>query len=390
MAAAMKESLASDLAREIYELKTDEMSTPSLLIYPEIVRQNIARTIETLGGDASRWRPHLKTAKLSAVMKMLVGAGVSTAKCATTLELLTACQSGMRDVLVAYPHTGANAKRVAEIGAAFPNVRISVLVDKSTEIGSWIGTPTGLFIDINPGMDRTGVGRQCLEEAAAIAAEIKHAGLEFRGVHFYDGNSTEANLEERTEHAHKRYDELLQLIKGLEARGIAVNEVITSGTPAVPCALSYRGLWEAKFRHQVSPGTVVYNDASSLGQLPAEYGLAPAALVVSRVISHPTARIFTCDAGHKSVSVDSGVPHCLFLGHPEYEAMKPSEEHLPCLVQDGRSLPAIGSVLYLIPRHVCPTVNNFDWAAMVEKGGISATERVTARGREGPLFADPR
>ena len=381
----MKESLASELDCSRYEFNTGQVITPALVIYPAIVRENIARIIEAVGGNPGRWRPHLKTAKIGAVIEMLAKAGVTAAKCATTLELLTACESGMKDVLVAYAHVGANAKRIAAIADSFPGVKVSVLVDAAAEIEQWKGTAVSLFIDINPGMDRTGIGGDAVEEVVQLAASITGAGLVFRGLHFYDGNSTEPDLAVRTTRAHERYGRLMELIAKLEERGIEVGEVITSGTPAMPCAVAFPALWQSKFRHQVSPGTVVYNDASSLGQLPEEYGLAPAALVVSRVVSHPKADVFTCDAGHKSVSVDSGVPHCLFAGHPEYVATKPSEEHLPCRVAEGSQLPPIGSVLYLIPRHVCPTVNNFDHAAFVSAGEIHSVEKVNARGREGPL-----
>ena len=66
--------------------------------------------------------------------------------------------------------------------------------------------------------------------------------------------------------------------------------------------------------------------------------------------------------------------------------MKPSEEHLPIAVPEGVELPAIGEILYLVPRHVCPTVNNFDDAVMVRGGRIAGVERVAARGREAPLL----
>jgi D-serine deaminase-like pyridoxal phosphate-dependent protein len=75
------------------------------------------------------------------------------------------------------------------------------------------------------------------------------------------------------------------------------------------------------------------------------------------------------------------------LGYPELRALKPSEEHLPFEVEGALDGPAIGTVLYLIPRHVCPTVNNFDRAAVVEHGEVIGVEPVTARGREGPFEA---
>jgi D-serine deaminase-like pyridoxal phosphate-dependent protein len=102
-------------------------------------------------------------------------------------------------------------------------------------------------------------------------------------------------------------------------------------------------------------------------------------------VSHPSSGVFTCDAGHKSVSADAGVPTCVVMGHPELIPMGPSEEHLPMHVKSGAS-PALGEVLYLIPRHVCPTVNNFDAALLVSNGEIQSVEKVSARGREMPFL----
>lgn len=56
------------------------------------------------------------------------------------------------------------------------------------------------------------------------------------------------------------------------------------------------------------------------------------------------------------------------------------------LVESGATSPAIGETLYLVPRHVCPTVNNFDAALIVENGRVTGLERVTARGHEGLLL----
>jgi D-serine deaminase-like pyridoxal phosphate-dependent protein len=130
---------------------------------------------------------------------------------------------------------------------------------------------------------------------------------------------------------------------------------------------------------------VVYSDATSLTQLPEEWGYLPAALIVSTVVSHPKPSYATCDAGHKAVSADAGVPTCMVAGRPHLKPLKPSEEHLPIEVLEGGARPAIGEALYLIPRHVCPSVNNFDDALLVRGNRIVALERVTARGHEAPL-----
>jgi len=72
----------------------EDVLTPALLLYPEIVASNIARTLHLLDGDANRWRPHFKTAKLVNTLRLLVEHGIRNFKCATTLELLVACRGG--------------------------------------------------------------------------------------------------------------------------------------------------------------------------------------------------------------------------------------------------------------------------------------------------------
>jgi D-serine deaminase-like pyridoxal phosphate-dependent protein len=89
------------------------------------------------------------------------------------------------------------------------------------------------------------------------------------------------------------------------------------------------------------------------------------------------------------VSADAGVPTCVVVGHPELTPVTPSEEHLPLVSSEEMRRPQVGEVLYLLPRHVCPTVNNFDYALPVKDGRITSVEKVSARGREAPLLHTP-
>jgi D-serine deaminase-like pyridoxal phosphate-dependent protein len=364
----------------------EDVMTPALVVYPEIIASNLERTVELLGGDADRWRVHIKTAKLGYTVRMMVERGIRNFKCATTLELLVACQCGAADVLLAYPSIGANARRVREIAEQFPQVRISVLAENEEQVRQWRGSRLGVFLDINPGMNRTGLVQGHGGAIVSLARILRADGPEFRGLHYYDGQHRTPDERERTAAAHEGYDRLLEIVKEIERVGVPVPEVVTAGTPTLPCSLSYEAFRSAGFIHRISPGTVVYSDASSLVQLPKEYGYRPAVLVLTRVVSHPRAGIFTCDAGHKAVSADAGVPTCVVVGHPELTPLSPSEEHLPLQVEGGAAGPQVGEVLYLLPRHVCPTVNNFDDALIVRIGEIESVEKVSARGRETPLL----
>ena len=363
----------------------EEVLTPALVVYPEIIGANIERTLDLVGG-ADRWRVHVKTAKLGYAMRTLIEHGVRNFKCATTLELLVACRSGAADVLLAYPVMGANARRARAIADQFPEVRISVLAENEEQVEQWRSSQVGVFLDINPGMNRTGIEQGHRDQVFRVLRAIAEAELEFRGLHYYDGQYGELEEPERTRAAHAGYDCLLQLVRDIEQPGVRVPEVITAGTPTFPSSLAYQGFHGAGFMHRVSPGTIVYGDATSLAQLPGDYGYAPAVLVLSRVVSRPHEGIITCDAGHKAVSADAGVPTCVVVGHPELLPRSPSEEHLPMAVRGGETSAQTGEALYLLPHHICPTVNNFDWALLVRDGQIESVEKVSARGREAPLM----
>lgn len=377
--------LASDAAFRVAE--AERVLTPALVIDRDRVQHNIATTLDLLGGDRNRWRPHVKTAKLGYVMRMLADAGVRQFKCATSLELSVACQAGAHDVLVAYPLVGANAARVRQIADQQPNVAVSVLVENESQVAQWRGSTASLFVDVNPGMNRTGVPDDQTDAIAGLAQFIVSSdwGPRFRGLHYYDGHLSKFAMAERCRHAHLGYERLMQTVDALTRLGIAVPEVVTAGTPAFPCSLSFPRFSSAPFVHRVSPGTVVYCDSTSLAQLPPEYGYLPAAVIMTRVVSHPAAGMITCDAGHKAVSADAGVPTCVVLGYPGLEPLAPSEEHLPMRVAGGAPVPAIGELLFLVPRHVCPTVNNFNDAVIVSGEKMIAVEPVSARGRERPI-----
>jgi D-serine deaminase-like pyridoxal phosphate-dependent protein len=363
----------------------DDVLTPALVVYPEIVASNIACTLRLLDDNADRWRAHIKTSKLASILRMLVDRGVKNFKCATTLELLTACQCGAKDVLVAFPVMGANARRVREIADEFPSVRISVLAENEHQIRQWRQSAIGVFLDLNPGMNRTGIELDQRDRILKLIQTLRQGGTEFRGLHYYDGQFGVFEERERTAGAHAGYDRLLQLVKDIQRDSFSVPEVVTAGTPTFPCSLSYEGFRNGQFTHCVSPGTVVYNDATSLAQLSPDYGYAPAVLVLSRVVSAPHDGMITCDAGHKTVSADAGVPTCVVVGHSQLTPTSPSEEHLPMTISSAGSTPNAGDTIFLLPRHICPTVNNFDYALLVRDGKIESVENVTARGREQPL-----
>jgi D-serine deaminase-like pyridoxal phosphate-dependent protein len=384
--AISKLAISSNLGRlRDYRLTGEqEVRTPALAIYADTVSRNIDTTLRLLGQRAARWRPHLKTAKLAATLRLLRERGVMQAKCATVLELRTACEAGFEDVLVAYPLMGAKVAELAQVASEFPRTRVSTLVESRVQLESWIGRGVGLFLDINSGMNRTGIDHADSDAIIKLARAIVSQGIEFRGLHWYDGHIGALRGRAAERLAHRGYRQLIALAERIEEAGVRIEEIITSGTPAFPWALSSTALRNWQGQHRVSPGTLIYNDATSLDQLPAAFDYKPAVAVLTTVVSHPANGLITCDAGHKTVSADAGVPTCVVVGYEGLSPMKPSEEHLPVAVTEKNRV-LRGQVLYLVPRHVCPTVNNFDYALWVRGQKIICVEKVTARGRTAPL-----
>jgi len=366
------------------------VQTPALVVHLEHVRGNLARVLALCGGDPLRWRAHVKSTKIPRVLAELARAGLRRFKCATTRELAVLLETleaeGVHDgdVLLAYPLVGPGLARVAQLAALHARARVSVLCEVPDAVAE-VPEGVGVFVDLNPGMDRTGIA---LERGAAVRATLRAAGARLRGVHFYDGHLHQADPAARRRAVHAGYAALAECLDTLERDGPAVPEVVSAGTPALLDALAFAGLARAGREHTVSPGTVVYHDVRSEEETPA-LGLAPAALVLARVVSHPAPGRATCDAGSKSLAAEAGDPCAVVLGRPELVAGRPSEEHLPFdltrdLSPDGPTgrLPERGALLQLVPRHVCPTVNLAEQALIVERGELLEVAGVSARAHE--------
>ena len=263
-------------------------STPHLAISLPGVRWNIERVLDAIG-DPACWRPHLKTTKLPELWKLMLEAGLDRFKCSTTLELanLLAIAPDV-DCLLAHHLDDAGMRTLEVLADSYPAARIATLVE-STEDVERVPEGVGVFVDVNPGMNRTGI--RCTEQDRILEV-IRTCGSRWRGIHFYDGHIRNGTEQVRREQAHAGYDLLL----GLDRAAGGADELITSGTPTFLHALSHSAL-VGTMRHSVSPGTVVLHDCMS-ERLPeiAGLGLEPAAAVVATVVSHPDDTIATVNA----------------------------------------------------------------------------------------------
>jgi D-serine deaminase-like pyridoxal phosphate-dependent protein len=358
-------------------MRPEDLQTPTLLIHLDRVRHNLATMTRLLGGRLERWRPHVKTCKVPEVLTLSLRAGVRRFKCATTREAevllataTTAVPGARIDVLFAMAQHGANLDRVAALAGAHCDHAVAVLSESPDHAAALAARGLGVFVDLDPGYHRTGIP---LAEVERIAAVVAAAGTAMRGLHCYDGHLHDDDPAARYPAAVAIYTELVALARRLGVRG----ELCTSGTPTFPAALAFAPF--AGFDHTIGPGTVVYWDARSDGL--GIDGFRCAVEVQTRVVSRPTAGHFTLDAGSKALDAAAGDPCAVLPTLPAALAQRPSEEHLPVRLPTGQ-VPALGAVLRLVPRHVCPTVNLADDAVLLDADRVVAIVPVRARGHE--------
>ena len=357
---------------------SSELLSPSLLIYPRLVRQNIEQMI-ALAGGAARLRPHIKTHKMAEIVRLAESLGVRKHKCATIAEAEMVAAAGGTDVLLAYPLTGPNPKRFVHLVRGYRTTTFRATVDHPdsaralSAAAEGLVTPIPVVVDLEIGMGRTGI--QPGEAAAELYRLIDELpNLVADGLHAYDGHIHDTDLATRRHAAQTGLESTIALRDRLLKRGLPVPRLVVGGTPTFPIhtELDLPGV-------ECSPGTPVLYDNSYLTRYP-DLPFTPAALLLTRVISHPAPGRICLDLGYKAVASDPVGPRVRLPELDDARQVVHSEEHMVIETAGADSIP-IGTALFAIPTHICPTVALHRRAYVVEEGEVIGQWEVTARDR---------
>src|SRR5262249_51956923 len=132
---------------------------------------------------------------------------------------------------------------------------------------------------------------------------------------------------------------------------------------------------------ECSPGTCFLHDHGYGTRYPDLPGFVPAALMLTRVVSRPTANRVTFDLGTKAVASDPPAgKRCAILGLSRYEAVAHNEERLVIETPEADGFTP-GDVAYAVPTHVCPTCALHRQACVVEDGRVTEMWDIAARDR---------
>ncbi len=356
------------------------LNSPSLIIFRDLVKANIDQMIR-MAGSASRLRPHCKTHKMAAVVRLLLERGVTRHKAATVAEVEMLAGAGATDVLLAYNPVGPNIARVVALAKKFPLCRLSVTVDHPAPLtqlshtAASAGVDVGVMLDVNVGCDRTGVSPEVPEALQLYLSLAGMAGIYPAGFHVYDGHQRQTLLSERRAAVQAAWAHVRKLREACAARDVPVPVLVCGGTPTFPV---YSEMTDPAI--ELSPGTCIFHDSgygSSFPDLPFQ----PAAAVLTRVISRPGADRVTLDLGNKAIAADPPRGQRVYFPDlPEAVQEIHNEEHLVLVSPEaGRFQP--GDTLLGIPTHICPTSALYDRVAVLEAGSVVDEWQVTGRNR---------
>ena len=352
--------------------------SPSLLVYRDLVRQNLAGMIEMARG-AERLRPHAKTHKMAEIIRMEGELGIQKHKVATIAEAEMVAAAGGSDVLLAYPLVGPNLTRFVRLVRGYRSTTFRALVDHPdsaralSDAVKGLGRPVAVLVDLDVGMGRTGIDPG--EPAAALYALVASLpGLEPDGLHAYDGHINQTDVSDRRVAVRTAREKTLALRDRLMRQGLPVRRLVIGGTPSFPihAALEEPGV-------ECSPGTIVLHDHGYASRYP-DLPFTPAALLLTRVVSHPRPDRLCLDLGHKAVAADPAVPRVHLIDLPEPNFVGHSEEHLVVDTPAAERYP-VGSWLLGIPTHICPTSALHRRVYVIADGQLVNEWEVTARDR---------
>jgi D-serine deaminase-like pyridoxal phosphate-dependent protein len=351
----------------------DTVDTPALLLDLDAFERNLDRMQAAADAAGVRLRPHGKAHKCPDVARAQAARGAVGICCQKASEALPFIAAGLTDVHVS--NQLASAPKAALLARAARHAHLTVCVDDA--LGAAVeaaASRLGVFVEIDIGQGRCGVA-----DAAAVQRLLerigRHARLDFRGLQAYHGGvqHLRAHAERRTQ-ALRAAERTGAVVAALAHAGVRCETVTGGGSGSVEFDLA-SGVYT-----EVQPGSYAfmdrdYGDNENAGALRFEHAL----FLATTVMSTAAGTHAVVDAGLKSLAVDSGMPGVWPPG-AGLRYLQASDEHGIVAATDGAALPALGTVLHLVPGHCDPTFNLHDSVVAFRGRTVEAVWPIAARG----------
>jgi 3-hydroxy-D-aspartate aldolase len=358
----------------------EDVDTPALLVDLDAYEHNLKKMADTVSAMNVSLRPHAKTHKCAVIAKHQMALGAVGVCCQKVGEAEAMVWAGIPDVLVTNQIVGTS--KIERLVSLARQACIGVCADDAVHVECYGAVAQtrqvelNVYVELDVGAARCGVGPgQPVLDLAKQIADTPY--LKFCGLQAYHGGAqhlrTPAERQEAIKFAVDRVKETTRL---LEANNIPCEIVSGAGTG------TYRLEGSSQVFHELQAGSYIFMDVDYGNNLGADgspvQDFSQSLFVYTAVMSRAATDVAVVDAGHKAVSVDSGLP--LIHGMPDVAYVGASDEHGKLLVKDPNRSIRIGDKIKLIPGHCDPTVNLHDWIVGIRNQTVETLWPVAARG----------
>lgn len=356
-------------------LPVDDLDTPALLVDLELLDRNVERIARVVIDEAGiGWRPHTKALKTPALAHRLIARGALGVTCAKLAEAEVMAAGGVKDILVANQVVGpAKVRRLAHLRRS---ADVAVAVD--SEIGvrqigaaaAAAGTEVRVVVEVNVGMDRAGVAPgEATVRLARVAADTP--GVRLAGLMAWEGHTLDVEPADAKRRAIENAVGLLtDSADRCRAAGLPIDIVSCGGTGSYRITARQPGVTE------IQAGGGVLGDAMYRQRFGVDHECA--LRIVATVTSRPTPQRVVCDAGRKTMSVDSATPEVRRL---TVTGAKFSAEHGVLTLAEPSDTPGVGDRLEFIAGYSDTTVVLHDAIYATRNGVVEAVWPLLGRGR---------
>ena len=361
-------------------MREDEIDTPALIIDLDAFEYNLDTMASLLAPTGAKLRAHAKTHKSPVIANLQIARG-AVGNCTQKVgEAEALAWGGVPNILVSNEIVGVS--KLARLCALSRIAKVAVCADDPAQVSAieaaaeHAGIRMTVLVEIDVGAGRCGV--QPGPDAVALAQRIagsKH--LIFGGLQAYHGSAQHKRTpEERRKLIGGAIDASRRTVEQLRQQGLDCAIVGGAGTGTFEIE-SHSGVY-----NEMQAGSYVFMDADyarNLDEAGAPISTFKHSLfVLATVMSQSQPGVAVVDAGHKAVSVDSGLP--LVWQRPEIRYVGASDEHGKMTFGAETTAPKLGEKLRLVPGHCDPTVDRYDWYVGVRGGRVECLWPVAARG----------
>lgn len=317
-------------------------------------------------------RPHTKTHRTPEIARMQLEYGSLGITVATTGEAECMHAAGIQDIFIANEIADEEKLiRLHRLIALGCDLKIGVdnpyHVELAQSVFNGSKNPLKVLIEIDVGDGRAGL--QDFQTALSLAKNIKEMkNLEFSGIFSHEGQSYgAATVEECRKISNESHFKTVEIASKLKASGVEVRTVSVGSTPSIMTTPILEGVTE------IRPGTYPLMDASQAGVINSFDSCAAA--ILTTVISKPVKGRIVLNAGAKAITgqiVRNGITKNDGFGYlKDYDVWINSffDEHTVIIDNAFYSKVRVGDKVEIIPNHICPAVNLYDYFYLFSEDG---------------------